>query len=474
MRTSHQHLRRFNLLFVLASAMLLLASAFVQPVAAADDTVTVIRLDGTITPVMADFVGRALDDAADRDQVVVIQMNTPGGLSSAMDDIVADILAASVPVIVWVGPNGARAASAGVYITYAAHLATMAPATNIGSATPISLGEDNSEEPESASDRKVLNDAIGKIRGLAELRGRNVEWAEDAVRNAANVSAEQALGLGVIDLIASSIPDLLEQMDGRDVTVAGETRTLHTAGADTRTAKMNWLEQFLQLVSDPNIAFLFVSIGTLALIFELANPGSIGPGAVGVLLLVTGFYSLGTLDASWAALALLAAAGVILAVDLLVVPGTGLLTGAGIATFVVGGLLLSTSDSADVSLLLVFGVGAVLAMLVVLIVGSAWRVRNQAPATGTGTLVGEYAEVRSPLDPQGMVYVQGELWSARAADGATIASGTRVQVTRVDGFVLEVREVRLPDAATSGNATASDVHTREAVPGAEAGAPVWP
>jgi membrane-bound serine protease (ClpP class) len=468
MRTSHQLLRRFNLLVVLAAAVMLLASVFALPAAAADDTVTVIELDGTITPVMADFVGRALDGAGDRNQVVVIQMDTPGGLSSAMDDIVSDILAASVPVIVWVGPNGARAASAGVYITYAAHLATMAPATNIGSATPISLGEDDSEEPDSASDRKVLNDAIGKIRGLAELRGRNVEWAEDAVRNAANVSAEQALSLGVIDLVASSIPDLLEQLDGRDVTVAGETRTLQTAGAETRTTRMNWIEQFLQLVSDPNIAFLFVSIGTLALIFELANPGAIGPGAIGVLLLVTGFYSLGTLDASWAALALMAAAGVILAIDLLVVPGTGILTGAGITTFVVGGVLLSTSDSAGVSLLLVLGVGAVLAVLVVLIVGAAWRVRKKAPATGTGTLVGQYAEARSPLDPQGMVYVQGELWNARTADGSTIASGTRVRVTRIDGFVLEVR---LPDTATSGSATTSEIHTSGAGPAAEAGVP---
>lgn len=471
MRASHQHLRRFNLPVVLAAAVMLLASAFAQPAAAADDTVTVIQLDGTITPVMADFVGRALDGAGDRGQVVVIQMNTPGGLSSAMDDIVSDILAATVPVIVWVGPDGARAASAGVYITYAAHLATMAPATNIGSATPISLGEDDSEEPESASDRKVLNDAIGKIRGLAELRGRNVEWAEDAVRNAANVSAEQALRLGVIDLIATSIPDLLAQVDGRDVIVAGETRTLQTAGAETRTAKMNWIEQFLQLVSDPNIAFLFVSIGTLALIFELANPGAIGPGAVGVLLLVTGFYSLGTLDASWAALALLAAAGVILAIDLLVVPGTGILTGAGITTFVVGGVLLSTSDSAGVSLLLVLGVGVVLAVLVVLIVGAAWRVRRKAPATGTGTLVGEYADVRSPLDPQGMVYVQGELWNARTPDGTTIGSGTQVQVTRIDGFVLEVR---LPDLANRAGSPSSGTPNGGASPSAEVGSPATP
>lgn len=444
-------LRTLHRLFVLAVLLVGLTSLALSPVAADDDHVTVIHLDGTITPVMAAFIDDAIDDAAGRDEVIVIQMDTPGGLSSAMDDIVADILAAPVPVVVWVGPEGARAASAGVYITYAAHVAAMAPATNIGSATPINLGEtDDADSTPSASDRKVLNDAIGKIRGLAELRGRNVEWAEDAVRDAANVSAEQALAIDVIDIIADSVPDLLNQLDGREVTVAGETRTLNTAGANLRETRMNWLEQFLQLVSDPNIAFLFVSVGTLALIFELANPGAIGPGAIGVLLLVVGFYSLGTLDASWAALALLAAAGIILAVDLLVVPGTGVLTGAGIASFIVGGVLLSTSGSAEVSLWVVIGTGIVLGALLVLIIGSAWRVRDKPQQTGMHALVGLEASVRTALTPQGMVYLQGELWSAHTPDGSHIEQGARVRVQRVEGLQLVVVATNAQPGATGG------------------------
>ncbi len=418
--------------------------------------VGLIDIDGTITPVMATYVGRGIERSTERgDSAVILRMDTPGGLSSAMDDIVSDILASSIPVIVYVAPEGARAGSAGVYITYAAHVASMAPATNIGSATPVQLGEESEDGEETAMDRKIVNDAAAKIRGLAEQRGRNAEWAESAVRDAANITAGEAVELNVIDFVADDVDDVLAQADGLEVTVRGETIAVETAGATVSEIDMSFFEQLLQVITDPNIAFVLVSLGTLALVFELANPGGIGPGAVGAIMLVTGFYALGTLDTNWAGLALMGLAFLLFVIDVFV-PTHGILTISGIVAFLFGGLLLSNTRNDDVLVIsqtVIFTVTAVMGLFFLFIAGTMWRSRGLPPATGESTLVGAVAVVRRPLDPDGMVFVQGELWQATSS-GGNVGRGEFVRVLSVDGLHLMVApvtvEASLPPDALGG------------------------
>lgn len=441
----------------LASAMMLLGMLLLLATSvAAQDTerrVGLIEVDGTITPVMATYVGRGIDRSVDRgDSAVVIQMDTPGGLSSAMDDIISDILNSPIPVIVFVGPEGSRAGSAGVYITYAAHVAAMAPATNIGSATPINLGDDSEDDELSAADRKAINDAVGKIRGLAEQRGRNADWGEAAVRDADNITATRAVELNVVDFIAQDIDDLLAKADGREVLIANQTVTVETAGASVSSIEMTFFERLLQVITDPNIAYVLVSLGTLALVFEIANPGGIGPGAVGGIMLVTGFYGLGTLDTNWAGLALMALAFLLFIIDVFV-PTHGILTISGVISFLFGGLLLSNTRNDDVlavSQTVIFTMTALMGLFFFFVIGVLLRSRGRPPVTGESTLVGATAVVRQPLDPDGMVFVQGELWQATST-GGTIERGELVRVVRVDGLRLTVTPVTIeagmpPDA----------------------------
>lgn len=441
---------RWLVLLGVVSALLIAAVADAQ-----DDTPRVgrIRIDGAITPVMATYVGRGIDRAAERgDSAVIIEMDTPGGLSSAMDDIISDILASDIPVIVWIAPEGARAASAGAYIAYAAHVSAMAPATNIGSATPVQLGEQD-DDTQSAMDRKVVNDAVAKIRSLAEKRGRNADWAEDAVRDAANVTATEAVELNVIDFIANSEASLLEQADGREVEIDTATVTVSAAGATVDAIDMNLFERLLQVITDPNIAFVLVSLGTLAFIFELANPGSIGPGAVGGIMLLTGFYALGTLDTNWAGIALLGLALLLFAIDVFVT-SHGILTVTGIIAFLFGALLLSNTRNDDVlavSRIVIFTMTALFAAFFMFIARSAWRTHDLPAYSGDNSILGGIGEVRTDLAPQGMIYMHGELWQASTEVGV-IPAGNRVRVLRKEGLHLVVES--LPeDAAVPPPAT---------------------
>jgi membrane-bound serine protease (ClpP class) len=415
--------------------------------------VGLVDIDGTITPVMATYAGRGIARSAERgDSAVILRVDTPGGLSSAMDDIVSDILGSPIPVIVYVGPEGARAGSAGVYITYAAHVAAMAPATNIGSATPVQIGEEADDGEETAMDRKIINDAAAKIRGLAEQRGRNAEWAESAVRDAANITASEAVELNVVNFVARDIDEALAQADGLEVNVRGEQVTVETAGATVSEIDMSFFEQLLQVITDPNIAFVLVSLGTLALVFEIANPGGIGPGAVGGIMLVTGFYALGTLDTNWAGLALMGLAFLLFVIDVFV-PTHGILTISGIVAFLFGGLLLSNTRNDEVlavSRTVIFTVTALMGLFFLFVAGTLWRSRGRPPATGESTLVGAIAVVRRPLDPDGMVFLHGELWQATSS-GGTVGRGEMVRVLSVDGLHLTVTPVTIeaglpPDA----------------------------
>lgn len=409
-----------------------------------------IRIDGAITPVMATYVGRGIDRAADRgDHAVIIELDTPGGLSSAMDDIVGDILNAPLPVIVWVAPDGARAASAGVYITYAAHVAAMAPATNIGSATPVQIGgEGEANGTPTAMDRKIVNDAVAKIRALAERRDRNADWAESAVRDAANVSANQAVELGVVDFIAASQDDLLAQADGRTVDVLGQEIVLQTAGARVDSIEMSFFEQLLQVLTDPNIAYILLSLGSLAIIFEIANPGGVGPGAIGVILLLAGFYGLGTLDSNWTGLGLMILAFVLFALDVFL-PSHGVLTISGIGAFLLGSLLLANTRNPDVlqvSRSVIFATTAAVAMFFAFVVTAVVRIRHKPAVTGTPAMVGTVGVARTDLDPNGMVFIFGELWQAQA--DMPVRKGDRVRVVAVEGLELVVTPAESEAGAT--------------------------
>jgi len=444
-------------LLLLGAALLL-----VQPFAAAqgERRVDVVRVDGTITPPMARYVEGAINRAAgDGATAVVLELDTPGGLATAMDDIIDDILRSPVPVVVYVGPEGARAASAGVFITYAAHVAAMAPGTRIGSASPVTIGgapddaapQEGAEQPASSNEqtleRKIVNDAVSQIKNLAQLRERNAEWGEQAVREAANVTADEALQLDVVDLVAPSIPALLDQIDGRTVRLgSGDEVVLATAGAELREVEMGWMDQFMQLLADPTIAYILLSLGSLGLFLELSNPGAILPGVVGGLFLLLALYGLGTLPVNWAGVFLIAFGFLLFVVDLFV-PSFGSLTVGGVVSFVLGSYLLIGGDAPPgfaIAPPVIWTMTALLVGFFLFLGGSVLRARLRRPTTGREGLVGEVGTVRRPLTPEGMVFVAGELWSARAVDGAELPAGSPVVVAAVEGLRLVVRPVPVP------------------------------
>lgn len=452
-----------SLLFIALAAVLSVGA--VLPTRAADGArVDVVRMDGTITPVTARYVDRAIR-RAERDgaAAVVLELDTPGGLSSAMDDIIRDILESDVPVVVYVAPRGARAASAGVYITYAAHVAAMAPGTNIGSASPVFMDDQGGVSDGSDTlKKKVTNDAVAQIKNLAQLRGRNAEWAEQAVREAVNITADEAVTLKVVDLTAPDVNSLLTQINGRSVTLHSGDATIETAGASIRSVRMTWMEQFLQLVADPTVAYLLLSLGLLGLFIELSHPGVFLPGVVGGLSVLLALFSLGTLPVNWAGVLLIAFAFLLFGVDLFV-PSFGSLTIGGVVSFVIGSYLLLGSDAPpgyEIARPVIWTMTACLVGFFVFLAGAVLRARLRPPYSGRQALIGEVGVVRERLKPSGMVFLQGELWQATLASPVTtLASpvelpvGTSVVVNAVEGLRLVVRP------ATAGEATAPPVRT---------------
>lgn len=424
----------------LLAGLLLLS---ISPLAAQTDApqVRIVTIDGTITPVMAQYVERGIRSAENANaDAIVLEIDTPGGLASAMDDIDRAILESEVPIIAWVSPRGARAASAGVFITYASHIAAMAPGTSIGSASPVS--GDGSEMTDTM-EAKVTNDAVSSIRNLAELRGRNADWAESAVRDAANITAADALDLGVIDLLAPDLETLLDDVDGLSATMAnGETVSLTTAGAETSATSMNLIERLLQLISDPTIAYLLLSFGALGIFLELGNPGGFIPGIVGVVSLVLGLYALGTLPVNWTGVALITIAFGLFFIDIFVT-SFGLLLIGGLASFIVGSYMLinaSVPGYDGVSRLVIWTCAGLILACATVIGTAALRVLRKKPASGRTTLIGEVGVVRQALDPTGLVFLQGELWTA-TVDGepaAPVPVGAQVDVLTVHGLRLVV------------------------------------
>ncbi len=398
-----------------------------------------ISVDSSINPITRDIILRGLDAAADRDAtLVVIELDTPGGLLDSTRDIVAGEFASSVPIVVFVAPSGARAASAGAFITLAADVAAMAPGTNIGAAHPVSLGGGTSEAEGTASADKAAQDAAAFARSIAERRGRNVEWAEAAVLESNSITASEALDLGVIDLIADDLPELLERLDGYRLV---DGRILSTADLPVETIRPTLRERLLGLLADPNLVYILFILGLYGLIYEFFQPG-IGFGlAVGGVCLLLALFGLQILPVNVVGIGLVLFGMGLVVLDAFT-PTNGILTAGGIVALLVGSLTLF--DIADrrfgLSLATVLSVVGVTAALSIFVLSKGLLIQRRRPATGTVAMIGLTGTVRADLDPEGTVFVNGEYWAARALDGA-IPAGTEIRVEAVDGRTLLVRRV---------------------------------
>ena len=400
-------------------------------------SVLVMTVAGPINPVVASYVDRGLRAAADQGaEAAVIRLDTPGGLDSAMRDIIQDMVASRVPVVVYVAPQGARAASAGMFITVAAHVAAMAPDTAIGAAHPVGGG---GEEIEGPMGDKVTNDAVAYARGLAAQRGRNVKWVEDAIRKSISAPATEALELKVVDVVAPSLEALLDDIDGRKVMVLGNETTLATENASVVDMPMNAVEGFLYAISNPALALILMNLGILGIIFELQNPGGFVAGVTGVILLLLGLFALGMVPINGIGLALIFLGLVLFAAELFV-PSFGILAIGGVVALVLGGLMLFQTDVPGLSpsIPLILTISLSTGLLIIVAIYFALRARRRPIAAGREELVGRRAEVRAALAPEGMVFLEGELWRAEATEGAPVAVGDHVTVQRVEGLKLFV------------------------------------
>jgi membrane-bound serine protease (ClpP class) len=416
-----------------------LAGALISAAAAAPErgTVLAVEFENDVNPVTQDYVNGEIERANEEGyDAVVILLDTPGGLASSMNKIVKEELGSKIPVIVYVSPEGARAASAGVWIGQAADILAMAPQTNIGSSTPISVGGEDIPE---TLERKVVNDAAASLRALAREHGRNVQWADAAVRKASNISAREALQQNVIDAIAPSLPALLTQLEGTKTKPKGFE--LHLSGAEIEQVDMSFWKKILDTLINPELILLFMSIGTLGIIVELWNPGLIFPGTVGAISLILGLFGLQVLPISAAGLLLMLLAFAFFAAEAFI-PSHGALTLAGACCFVLGALLLfdPAGESYEVSLTVVLAIAGTMALLMAFVATKIVQVRRLAPVTGQDEMVGSVGVVRKTLDPSGQVFVHGELWHAES-EGDPIPAGSQVRVESVDGLTLRVAPV---------------------------------
>jgi membrane-bound serine protease (ClpP class) len=436
-------LSRCGLIGALALLAILATPALAAPADSSARVVDLVRLDGIVGPASARHVLRALDQAGrDGSQALVVVLDTPGGLMKSMDEITKAMLNSPVPVVVYVYPHGARAASAGVFITYAANLAAMAPATHLGAAHPVALGGGGSVDKTEMT--KLTNDAVAQIRGFAARRGRNAAWAERAVRQSESLTAEEALRMHVVDLIAASPTELLAKIDGRKVQTAAGTRVLATRNARVAEIPFDLTEQFLDLIGDPNVGFILMTIAIYGIIFELSNPGSVFPGVIGGVALLLAFVSFAVISVNVAGLLLIGFALILFIADIKV-PSHGVLTAGGIASFVFGSLLL-TGERAPflrISVTLIVTVAVLTAAFFAFAVGAGVRAQQRRVRTGREALIGAEGVARSELAPDGTVFLQGELWKAESADGP-IPAGRRVRVVGVDGLRLKVRPAEVP------------------------------
>ncbi|MGA8616761.1 MAG: nodulation protein NfeD [Xanthobacteraceae bacterium] len=440
---------------ILAIFSTIAAIVLAAPASAAQRAV-VLDVDGAIGPAVADYIVRELAAVSPDDVgLVVLRMNTPGGLDTSMRKIISAILASPVPVAAFVAPSGARAASAGTYIAYASAIAAMAPGTNIGAATPVLLGggsllpgsgsdqkpQSKNGESEDTETRKIINDAVAYIRSLATLNGRNADWAADAVRSAVSLPASEALSLLVIDVMANDVPDLLRQIDGRTVIVNGKPQRLETAGLTVVNVPQDWRTKLLGFVTNPDVAFILMLVGVYGIILEFFNPGAVAPGLIGAISLLVALYALAFIPINYAGAAL-----VLLGIGLMIaevhIGAFGTLGAGGIAAFVIGALMMFPARASGFapSGAVVIGAAVASAGLILLALAALLRSRKRPVVTGGEALIGAQGETVAWQDSDGRVRVKGEIWLAHS--DAPLAAGCRVKIVGREGLVLHVEAIR--------------------------------
>ncbi len=434
---------------------LLAVIAALTTTASAQGTVVVTDIQGAIGVATQRHMAQAIDAArAKQATALVVRLDTPGGLVSATRSIIQSMIASPVPIVVYVAPSGARAASAGTFIVFASHVAAMAPGTNIGAATPVEIGgipglpqpkeqkgdeKDKQQDSTTATQRKAINDVVAMLRSLAQLRGRNVEWAEKAVRDAATLTADEALKEGVIEVVAPSVGSLLAQIDGRKITVDGQELVLSTAKASLTTFTPDWRTKFLAVISDPNIAFILMMIGVYGILLEFWNPGTFLPGTVGAISLILALIAFTVLPVHYGALGLMIL-GIALMVGEALTPGFGILGIGGVLAFIAGAVFLFEGGDADISFAisipLIIGIAVLTAALIFGVIAAALQARKRPTATGAEQLIGSLAQVVDWSGPHGSVRVQGEIWAARS--DRPVSPGDSVRVIGRDRLTLIV------------------------------------
>ena len=461
---------KYNLVF-LGLLVTLAFGIFVGTTSAATQ-VLVLELEGPIGPASSDFIVRGIAKAEEtRAEAVIIQMNTPGGLDSSMRDIIKKILTSTIPVVTFVFPSGSRAASAGTYILYASHIAAMAPATNLGAATPVQLApqglpgggkekgpepvseKDNKSkkedlkdqqdkdaggyQPGSAIERKIVNDAVAYIRGLAKMRNRNVEWAEKAVREGVSLTAQDALAAKIVDLVVTDLDELLEKIDGREVDVVGNIKKLETKDAQIEVVKPDWLNRVLGIITNPNVAYILMLLGVYGLFFELSNPGNVLPGVAGAICLLLAFYALQVLPVDYAGVALILV-GIAFMVGEMFVSSFGALGIGGVIAFIIGSMILMDTnvEAFELSTPLVVSVAVITSAFFMGVVAMAIKQRRRPVVSGREELLGNTGQATEAFSEEGIIHIHGENWRARSPH--PVAKEQTVKVLDVDGLVLIV------------------------------------
>jgi len=395
------------------------------------------KIEGIISPPISNFVTRCLEKSSDSGYGLIILMDTPGGLEASMREIITNILNSDIPVVVFVYPEGARAASAGTFITYASDIAVMAPFTTIGAAHPVNLGGGGQLSGDMLD--KVTNDSVSYIKNLAASRGRNAEWAEMAVRESVSITAAEAIELGVIDLSVQNTEELLEEIDGMTIKKSDKSFFINTGSGTTEEIEMNFITKFLHIIVNPNIAYILFIIGIFGIIYEFSQPGLGVSGAIGVLFLILAFYSFSILPINYAGLALIILAVILFILDLILGLG-GILSIAGVVSLVIGSFLLIDTGAPYLRIArsLIIAASIIVSGFLIIVIRAVYRVHRMKPATGKEGIIGEKAVVLKDLDPEGLVKVSGEIWKAVSAEGSKIRKGQAVKIISLEGLTLKV------------------------------------